>query len=186
MLVDNVLHQSGKQLRDIAGIAYGAGPGAFTGVRLACGMAQGLGLGLGVPLIPVSTLESLLPLVDVPRLVVVQDARMNQLYLAAYERQGHQWQERLPPTLCAPDHLPDLPAASWWAAGSGTALCGQQLSTRWGSHIQGIIPGLAPHAAQIATLAYPRWLAGTGVAAAMAQPVYLRQHVALTLAERGL
>ncbi len=185
-LIEGVLAESGQDWSTIGAIAYGAGPGGFTGVRLACGIAQGLGLTLNVPLFPISTLESLLPRVTVPRVVVALDARMDQVYLAAYERREEHWQSLLPPQLCSPDSLPDLPGHDWWGAGSGAEAWTTRLTTRWGSHWQGTLPGLIPHATQIAHLAFPRWQHHQGIHAAMAQPIYLRQRVALTRAERGL
>ena len=188
-LLDSVLAEARRTWDDLGGIAYGAGPGGFTGVRLACGIAQGLGLGLGIPLFPVSTLECLTEVAPHPRIVVALDARMNQVYLAAYERQDSGWQECLPPRLCSPGDLsglPDLPAGDWWGAGSGAVAWNTLLTLRWASQWQGTIPGLSPHATHIAALAGQARKRTTGVSPAAAQPIYLRQRVALTRAERGL
>lgn len=185
-LVEELLANSGQDWSQIGAIAYGAGPGAFTGVRLSCGLAQGLGLTLDVPLFPVSTLESLLPLITVPRVVIALDARMNQVYLAAYEQHNGHWNAVVAPQLCAPDTLPDLPNHPWWGAGSGAEMWSELLTTRWSPRWQGTIPQLIPRAAKIAQLAFEHWQDHRGIAASSAQPVYLRQRVALTRAERGL
>ncbi|KXW58193.1 tRNA (adenosine(37)-N6)-threonylcarbamoyltransferase complex dimerization subunit type 1 TsaB [Ferrovum myxofaciens] len=185
-LLDSVLAKAQRTWEDLGGIAYGAGPGGFTGVRLACGIAQGLGLGLGIPLFPISTLECLTEVAPHPRVVVALDARMNQVYLAAYERQGEEWQERLPPQLCHPTDLPDLPAGDWWGVGSGAVAWNTLLDARWGPQWQGTVPGLFPHATHIAALAGQARKRTAGVSPAAAQPIYLRQRVALTRAERGL
>lgn len=185
-LMNQLWQETGKNLAHVGAVAYGAGPGGFTGVRLACGLAQGLGLGLNVPLFPISTLESLLPLVNVERLVVALDARMNQVYLAAYERQQESWRPVLPPQLCDPHALPDLPGGGWWGAGSGTMAWEATMALRWSSQWAGTLANLVPHAAQIARLAAPQWQQGQGVSPALGQPVYLRQQVAQTRAQRGL
>ncbi|WP_297475886.1 tRNA (adenosine(37)-N6)-threonylcarbamoyltransferase complex dimerization subunit type 1 TsaB [Ferrovum sp.] len=185
-LLESVLSMAQRTWNDLGGIAYGAGPGGFTGVRLACGLAQGLGLGLGIPLYPISTLECLTEVAPQPRIVVALDARMNQVYLAAYERQEGEWQERLPPQLCGPADLPDLPAGDWWGVGSGAVAWNTLLAARWGLRWQGTIPGLFPHATHIAALAGRSRKRTAGISPATAQPIYLRQRVALTRAERGL
>lgn len=185
-LIETLLVNSGQDWSQIGAIAYGAGPGAFTGVRLSCGLAQGLGLTLGVPLLPVSTLESLLPLITVPRVVIALDARMNQVYLAAYEQQNGNWISAVTPQLCTLDTLPDLPDHPWWGAGSGAEMWSEELATRWSPQWQSTLPHRFPRAAQIAQLAFVQWQNHQGIAASSAQPVYLRQRVALTRAERGL
>jgi tRNA threonylcarbamoyladenosine biosynthesis protein TsaB len=182
-----VLHHSGKSLANLDAIDFGAGPGGFTGVRLACGIAQGLALSLKIPLFPVSTLECLTLTVPPSRVVTLLDARMNQVYLAAYDTTADGWSCVLEPRLCGPHDLPDLPSGDWIGVGSGAELWHELLRQRWPHQWQGVIPGQVPHATQIAQLARLRLENGSdqGVEARQAQPLYLRQRVALTRAERG-
>lgn len=187
-MLDEALAEAGIALRDLGGIAFGAGPGAFTGVRIACGIAQGLALGTGVPVVPVSTLMALS---EVARRVhgwthvlAAQDARMGEVYVAAHRFDAGRWHEIAAPAVRSPAlvTLPDTKGASWFAAGSGFAAYPDLGSTLAHS---GIDAGLRPDAQAVGTLALPVLRAGGGVAAELALPIYVRDRVALTTAERA-
>lgn len=186
-LINTVLAEAGLTLRTLDGIAFGAGPGAFTGVRIACGVAQGLGLGADRPLLPVCTLEAMAQAAwhdhGAQAVLSCLDARMREVYAAAYRRVGDGWREVRPPEVLAP-HAMGAPDATldWFGAGDGYAsypalitqlqLAGHDAATR-------------PDACAIALLAAPRFAAGEGVDAAAARPLYVRHRVALTTAERA-
>ena len=185
-LIDAVLREAGLELRDLDGIAFGAGPGSFTGVRIACGVAQGLALGAARMLVPVSTLEALAEAAwrdhGASRVVPSLDARMREVYIAAYERVGDRWQERRAPAVLHPEsaEIPDV--HGWSGAGDGfaayPALAGMlQLSTADAD--------AKPDARAIGSLALPRLAAGDSVTASAARPLYVRHRVALTTAERA-
>jgi len=187
-LVDDVLQEAGWSLRSLDGIAFGAGPGAFTGVRIACGVAQGLGLGAGLPLVPVPTLEALAQAAwrehSATHVVACLDARMREVYVAAYARESGRWNEVLAPVVLPPVAvaIPSVPRAAWHGAGNGFAaypMLEAQLA------IEHVHAGAVPDARAIGELGEPRLSAGEGVAAADALPLYVRHRVALTTAERA-
>ena len=189
-LVAEVLAEAGWSLRSLDGIAFGAGPGAFTGVRIACGVAQGLALGADLPLVPVPTLEALAQATwrshAANEVFACLDARMREVYVAAYARENGRWRESLAPAVMRPSEAA-LPAhasagASWFGAGGGFAAY-PDLAPRLG--ITKLDPDAVPDARSIGELAQPRLAAGEGVAARDALPLYVRHRVALTTVERA-
>jgi len=182
-LVGAVLAAQGWTLADLDGIAFGAGPGAFTGVRIACGIAQGLALGAGKPVVPVGTLAALAEDAHrthgATRVLACLDARMREVYVAAYERDGEEWREVAAPAVLPPDAVL-LPAGRWFGAGSGIALSGALAAS-----LDGFDDALVPSARSVAALACRAFARGEGVAAEQALPLYVRHRVALTAAERA-
>lgn len=185
-LVDEVLAECGWTLPDLDAIAFGAGPGSFTGVRIACAVAQGLAFGSGRPLVPVPTLEAVAQhawrLHGATHVVACLDARMREVYIAAYERAGDAWQVRVPAAVLAPTRVtPPGGDARWSGAGDGFAAY-PELAPALG--LARFDATVMPDARAIAELALPRFAAGEAVAAAHALPLYVRHRVALTTAER--
>ena len=187
-LIDAVLVEAGWSLRSLDGIAFGAGPGSFTGVRIACGVAQGLGLGAELPLVPVPTLLALAHAAwrehAETHIVACLDARMREVYVAAYERSQSYWSDVQAPAVLAPDAVtvPPSGAASWFGVGGGFAAY-PALAARLG--VGRVDAEAVPDARAIGELAQPRFAAGEGVAAADAAPLYVRHRVALTTEERA-
>jgi tRNA threonylcarbamoyladenosine biosynthesis protein TsaB len=185
-LVDAVLRECGWALRDLDAIAFGAGPGSFTGVRIACGVAQGLAFAAALPLVPIPTLEALAEQAwrthGVSRVLACLDARMREVYAAAYLRTDDGWRTRAEPAVLVPDRV-TLPVdgADWFGAGDGFAAYPALAATiglpAWDATV-------VPDARAIAALALPRIAAGEAVDAAHALPFYVRHRVALTTAER--
>ncbi len=186
-LVDELLAEAGLALTDLDAIAFGAGPGSFTGVRIACSVAQGLGLGAGRPLVPVSTLAALAQTAwrarGWSRVVACLDARMREVYVASLERVGSDWCEAVSSAVSPPSAVVvPSPSGEWFGAGDGFAAypeLAMQLA------IGGCDAALRPQATAIIELAQADVAAGKGVAAADALPVYVRHRVALTTAERN-
>jgi tRNA threonylcarbamoyladenosine biosynthesis protein TsaB len=187
-LVDAVLAEAGWSLGSLDGIAFGAGPGAFTGVRIACGVAQGLALGADLPLVPVSTLEALAQAAwrahGATHVVACLDARMREVYVAAYAREQGRWNGLLAPAVLPPAEvvLPASGAAKWHGVGGGFAaypLLAAQCA------IAVVDAAALPDACAIGELAQARLVAGEGVAVAQALPLYVRHRVALTSDERA-
>jgi len=158
-------------------IAFGAGPGSFTGLRIACGIAQGLAFAHGLPVIGVSTLEATAEEAGAPRVVACIDARMREVYYAALEKRDGRWREVVPAQCVAPAAAPRAPGNGWVGAGNGFAAYGN-------FGLKRILPEVHPTAAAVARLAAPRLQGGEGVDAALAVPVYLRDKVALTVEEQ--
>ena len=183
-MVEALLAANNLAARDLDGVAFGAGPGAFTGVRVACGVAQGIAFGVDVPVAAVGTLMALAQATGAPRAVCCLDARMGEVYHAAYEKRGDDWFEALAPGLYKPTAVPDLPAGQWIACGSGFAAFGEELAARYAGRLERVIERLAPHAREIATLAARQFARGEAVDAGDALPLYVRNKVALKVNER--
>jgi tRNA threonylcarbamoyladenosine biosynthesis protein TsaB len=187
-MVDAALAEAGWALRDLDGLAFGAGPGSFTGIRIGCGVTQGLALGADLPVVPVPTLAALAQ--DAfrargwTRVLACLDARMREVYVAAYARDSGAWREVASPSVLPPagvSRARHLGAGDWFGAGNGYAaypLLAQQLAlVRDDAEAR-------PSARAIGELALPRLAAGEAVGAADALPLYVRHRVALTTAEQ--
>ena len=173
--------QSLGNVGELDAIAFGAGPGAFTGLRIACGLAQGLAFARKLPVIGISTLEALAQESGAARVVACIDARMREVYYAALEKRAGRWHEVIPTRCVAPDAAPRPPGDDWIGCGNGFAVYADALR----AHVVSMKPELHPTALAIAQLAAPRLAAGEGVDAAQAAPFYVREKVALTKEELG-
>jgi tRNA threonylcarbamoyladenosine biosynthesis protein TsaB len=162
-------------------VAFGAGPGAFTGLRIACGLAQGIAFGRAIPVIGVSTLEAMAQESGAERAVACIDARMREVYYAALEKRAGRWHEVVPAQCVAPHAAPPPPGDGWVGVGSGFEVYREELKGK----VSVVRSTVHPTAVSVAILAAPRLAAGQGVDAAEAAPVYLRDKVALTQAELG-
>jgi tRNA threonylcarbamoyladenosine biosynthesis protein TsaB len=180
--IDRLLADAGCGLQDLDGIAFGAGPGSFTGVRIAASVAQGLALGLELPVMPVCTLEALAEASNHDRVACALDARLDEVYFAAYQRSGEKWQAIIEPCLSVIGELPLLPGEGWSGVGSGFAILEGELTR----HLQlaQTRPEQFPEARAIAALGARMLANGGGLDAAAAQPIYLRDKVAMTTTER--
>jgi len=165
--------------KQLDAVAFGAGPGAFTGLRIACGLAQGLALARGLPVLGVSTLEALAQESGAPRVVACLDARMREVYYAALEKRAGRWHEVIAPQCVPPQSAPPPPGDGWVGAGNGFEVYKEFLTGK----VSVSKPSVHPTAVAVAQLAAPRLAAGEGVDAALAVPVYLRDKVAFTKEE---
>ena len=187
-MVRALLDDARIELSDLDGIAFGAGPGSFTGLRIACGVAQGLALGANLPLVGVATLEAMAETARVragcTRVIAALDARMQEVYLAAYEHEAGSWRERVAPTVVKPGEAPLPEGTGWTAAGNGFVAY-PALRERLAGTMAAFAEDILPTAVAIGNLALPRFAAGEGVPAREAAPLYVRHRVALTSAERA-
>ncbi len=162
-------------------------------MRIACGVAQGLSLGSGVPVVPVSTLAAQAEVArrvhGWTRVLAALDARMGEVYIAAFRHDAGGWEEVAPPAVLSPSAATlrfatdaDPGAERRFGAGSGFAACPELAS---GLTLAGVDATLRPDAQAVGTLALPVLREGRGVAAALALPIYVRDRVALTSAERA-
>ena len=182
-----LLAEAGARLQDLDAIAFGRGPGAFTGLRTACSVAQGLAFGAGKPVLAI---DSLLAVAEdaragdaaESRVWVTMDARMDEVYAAHYAWRSGRWRVLAPPRLCTPDWL----AEQWSAepaqriAGNALTVFGERLRTRGAA----LFPQALPRARAMLPLAQSLWNEGGAVDAALALPHYLRDKVAQTTLER--
>jgi tRNA threonylcarbamoyladenosine biosynthesis protein TsaB len=183
-MLDALLKDAGFRIQDMDGIAFGKGPGSFTGVRIACGVAQGLAFGANLPVAGICTLEALAEASGKEKIIAALDARMGEVYYAAYEKRGDEWVTASAPSLCKPEDVPPVPGEGWFGCGSGFAIQGEVLSRRYAGQLQGADGAAVPQAAAIAVLGARRIARGEGGDAAEALPLYLRDKVALTMSER--
>lgn len=186
-MADELLAEAGLGRGQLDGIAVGRGPGSFTGVRLAISMAQGLAFALDLPVITVSSLAALAmeaPRDDAPVLAVI-DARMGEIYAGAFRVADDGLVEALDDErVCAAETL-ELPvAASWNVVGTGWGAYGDALRARLPATPRWAGAERYPQARHVARLAAPQLVAGAGLSPEHALPVYLRDKVALTLAEQ--
>jgi tRNA threonylcarbamoyladenosine biosynthesis protein TsaB len=185
-LVARVLAEAGTALAGLAGIAYGAGPGSFTGIRIACGVVQGLAYGADLPVFGVPTLAAIAQAAWTthgwPRVLACLDARMQEVYVASYARDDKGWARIGDFQVRRPGDISPAGGGSWHGAGDGFAAY-PTLSARLG--LSGVDAMLFPDAQAIAQWAWPHLAAGEGRPAADAQPLYVRHRVALTTAERA-
>lgn len=182
--IDALLAAAGLEAGDLEGIAFGAGPGSFTGLRIATGIAQGLALGLGIPVVGISTLAALAEPSPSPRVFACLDARMGEVYCAAFERTPAGWRTAIEPAVSPPDAVPIPASAGWVGRGTGFAVHGARLAARLGAAIVRIEPDAVPTAGAVLRLAEPRLAAGEGGDPGAALPVYVRDKVALKTSER--
>lgn len=179
--IQGLLDRAGLRLQHLDAIVFGRGPGSFTGLRTACSVAQGLAFGTGKPVLPVDTLlavaEEARVAAGFERVIAVIDARMDEVYSAAYAYDNGRWRQEGDFALGPPESV-DVPDG-WASAGNAFAAYGNRL------------PAGAPHAVALPTAAAllrlaPAMLeAGLAVSAAQALPLYIRDKVAQTTAERA-
>jgi tRNA threonylcarbamoyladenosine biosynthesis protein TsaB len=182
-MVQALLNEAGLRIADCDAIAFGSGPGSFTGVRTACGITQGLAFASGLPVVPVVTLQAMAQacygLHGKTEVVALLDARMEEIYWAQYRFDGR-WQTVVEPTLAAPVAVQPVGPAT--ACGNGLAAYPNAFESHVFADKIGEIRG--PHALHVARLALQAYVRGEAVEAKLAQPLYLRNKVALTTAER--
>ncbi len=192
--VRELFADAGLTLADCTAIAFGAGPGSFTSLRMATGVAQGLAFGLNVPVVPVSTLEACAEAARIgtpslaPRVLVALDARMDEVYWASFKAEAEAeadsdsgWRTLHPASLSAPDAivLPDAPFA---LAGNAAQAFGDRLPAL--AAASQVDREALPHALPVALVGLRMYRAGRAVVPELAAPVYVRDKVAQTTAER--
>jgi len=187
-MVDEVLVEARIEFAQIQGIAYGAGPGSFTGLRIAAGVTQGLALARGIGVIGVGSLLALSEEAQKDgaggQVIACLDAHMGEVYHAAYRRAGAGWEEISAPGLYRPEAVPVASGRDWTGCGDGFAAYRERLAARLGECVSAIRSGATPSARAVLRLAIPRFAAGEAKDAATAVPVYLRDKVALKTSER--
>ena len=184
-MLESLLDAEKLTVQDCDAIAFGCGPGSFTGLRTACGIVQGMAFGLGLPVIPITTLEAMAESCRQKtgslHVVPLLDARMHEIYWAEYVYENNRWQTVIEPQLSP---IPDIRPKK-----EGGVFCGNGL-TAYPEELKGLlseskqVPGIFPDAASIATLAAIRFSEGKTVPVEQVQLLYLRNKVALKTAER--
>ena len=188
--LDELFAEAGIERPDLNAVAFGRGPGAFTGVRIATAASQAIAMAFELPLAPVSTLAAIALRAHreqgVNNIAVAIDARMGEVYWGAYRINNGLPELYDHEQVCAPGDVPEL-GSEWTAAGTGWDVWAEQLQNASGAAIvdamDGEMPAL-PHALDILQIGRSIIEQGAGVDAAEALPVYLRDNVAKTEAQR--
>jgi tRNA threonylcarbamoyladenosine biosynthesis protein TsaB len=188
-MVEELLTEAGVRLSMLSAIAFGRGPGAFTGVRLAASVTQGLAFGAGLPVVPVSDLQALAQRAldntrAIERVLVCTDARMREVYWGCFERTADGFarasgEEHVTPPAQVTRPLPwvaPMEPAPGGLAGVGSGFTAYP-RLRDELHLDLVLEGLLPRAVEIARLAVPEVAAGRFLPAEQALPVYLRDDV---------
>lgn len=180
-MVYRLLAEAGLPLSALDAIAFGRGPGAFTGVRMAVATAQGLALGADLPLLAVSTLATLAQGAGADRrpVLAVIDARMGEVYAGGYapDPVSGGLRECLSERVCAPESLEIPKGEFWFGAGSGWARYPDELGRALGQAVSDSDSAALPRARNMLVLAAREWTAGRVLAPEQAAPVYLRDQV---------
>jgi tRNA threonylcarbamoyladenosine biosynthesis protein TsaB len=186
-MVEEILADAKLELDQIEGIAYGEGPGSFTGLRIAAGVTQGLAFARGIGVVGVGSLLALAE--DAAerggKVIACIDAHMGEVYYAAYRKAGSGWEEVSAPGLYKPEAVPVPSGSDWMGCGDGFAAHRDRLASRLGSRVSQTRPDAAPSARAVLKLAMPRFAAGEAKDAEAAVPVYLRDKVAKKTSERA-
>lgn len=178
-VAEELLRSQGVGFADLDGVAFGAGPGSFTGLRVACGVAQGLAVARSLPLLGVGTLEAMASAAGSERVIVALDARMGEVYFGVFEKGVLQGELGV----FAPDAVPVPETRGWLACGNGLAAY-PSLRDRLSACVDVWRPEVMPSAEAVVRLAAPRLSRGEAGDPADAVPVYVRDKVAKTVAER--
>ena len=182
-LVRELLGGNGVRIADLDAIAFGVGPGAFTGLRVACGAAQGLAVAADLPLVAVTSLETMAAQSSAERVLALLDARMGEVYSGFYERTGDGYVLRGDIRVSAPADVILPSDADWVACGNGLSAY-PLLQERLQAAGRPGDAAVQPKAAVVAALAAAKAQRGEGIDAALAAPLYIRDKVAKTVAER--
>ena len=185
-MIDALLAEAGLGVKQLDAIAFGRGPGSFTGLRIGAGVAQGLAFAAGLPVVPVSSLATLAQGVDADRVLAAFDARMQQVYWGVYRRSVQGRVELVQPeVVVSPAAIAQTEGPGWVGAGSGWDAYADRLAPRLTGTLERWIPAAVPHARHLVVLAVAAFADGQAVPAEQAQPVYIRDEVAARLKTGG-
>lgn len=186
-IIQTLLDEANITLAQLDGIAISIGPGAFTGLRIGCGLVQGMAFAHTIPVFTCTTLEALAEAqgAEIDFVCAAIDARMQQVYLATYQRDATQisgWRTEIAPCLIDAQTLPTLSEENWHFVGNGFHA---YPALQQGLNLANVQESSFPHATAILSLARKQMTAGQiGLSAAALDLLYLRDKVALTTIER--
>lgn len=182
-LVRELMHEAGQGFSRLDAIAFGVGPGAFTGLRVACGAAQGLAMAHDTPLLPVTSLETMAVQAGSGKVLALLDARMGEIYAGAYLVDGFDAILQGQIRVAAPTDIV-LPVDQGWTACGNGLVAYPALAERIVAVNMLLRPDILPLAVTLARIAALRAARGEGSDPALAAPLYIRDKVAKTVAER--
>jgi tRNA threonylcarbamoyladenosine biosynthesis protein TsaB len=181
-MIDQLLSEAGLRVHDLNGLAFGRGPGAFTGLRVAAGVIQGLALGTGLPVAPVSTLAALAQqayhITRHPNILAALDARMGEVYWGVFQVNEQGLVQHLQSEcVCSPEKASVPDEGDWVGVGPGWAAYAEVLKGRLAGRLNAIEPAYYPRAREVVILGQDVFNRGEAVTAEAAVPVYLRDEV---------
>jgi tRNA threonylcarbamoyladenosine biosynthesis protein TsaB len=180
-MVDDLLADAALKPQQLTAIAFGRGPGAFTGVRIATSVVQGIALGADLPVVPVSTLAALAQgayrLHQHHKLLCAMDARMGEIYWGAYAIEAGVALAQADECVCPAAAAPAVSGGEWQGVGTGWQVYGDALVQRYGALASVCDTAALPRARDVALLAEHGYRNGRAVSAEQALPVYLRDNV---------
>lgn len=178
-MIDELLAEADLVIGQVDGIAFGRGPGAFTGLRIAVGVTQGIAFAADLPVVPVSTLAALAQGCEADRVLAAIDARMDEVYWGIYQRNSGGLMTIQGKELVVSPGEVSLPEDhDWYGAGSGWESYRSTLTEQCGQQLAGLDGQRLPRAGEVARLGAAYFQAGGMVSAEQAMPVYLRDQVA--------
>jgi tRNA threonylcarbamoyladenosine biosynthesis protein TsaB len=183
-MVQEILAEGGQALTQLDAIAFGRGPGSFTGLRICAGVVQGLAFGADLPVVPVSSLAALAQGVDAARVLAAFDARMHQVYWGAYVRNAQGMVELVgEEKVLTPMQVPVPDDAGWVGVGNGWDQYAAVLTSRLKNHVAAWHAQCFPRARFVARLGASLYEKGMTLTPEQALPVYLRDDVAVKQAK---
>ena len=182
-MADSLLAEAGLQPRDMDAVVFGCGPGSFTGLRISCGVAQGIAFAADIPVIPVSSLAALAQAAyqqyEKNHVCVAVDARMEEVYWGEYHYDEQTQLMTLvdEERVCTPEQIPALNRDASFGVGNGWGVYGTRLQTHFDEMITEYIVDYYPRAEMMLPFGVHQFRLGNTVEAAQASPVYLRNKV---------
>lgn len=188
-MIDELMAESGLKPGGLDAVAFGAGPGSFTGLRIAVAVTQAIAVSADLPVVPVSTLTALAQggyrRFQFTGVLAAIDARMQEVYWSVCKLNDNKLMQPLEREyVIAPDEVPVPEVGNWAAIGSGWRSYPERLQERIGFPLVTVRRDLWPEAEDVLTLSIPLFQQGKAVSPEHAQPVYLRDNVAKSIAER--
>ena len=180
--IESLVSEARIGIEDIDAIVFGQGPGSFTGLRIAIGVVQGLGYGLGIPVVPVSSMaciaQSVVTVVDAPFVFVGLSARLEEIYYGAYKFEEDIAVPIIPERVLDVSELPELPDGHWLGCGNAMPELSKKIQEATGVSFKSISRETVPNIRNLLSLGSLKLSRGESVSAMQASPVYLREQVA--------
>ncbi|MSQ80270.1 MAG: tRNA (adenosine(37)-N6)-threonylcarbamoyltransferase complex dimerization subunit type 1 TsaB [Candidatus Methylopumilus sp.] len=169
--------------KDLDAVSFGRGPGSFTGIRIACGIAYGIGYGASIPVIGVNNLLALAGSSSKNKVISCIDARMGEIYLGAYIKNEEAFSEAIVESIYKPHELPEIKDSGWTLVGNAIDEYEREIKNHFGEQIEDVLYGPYTIIESISKLSIP-FIKNKAFELIHAEPIYIRNKVAFTTKER--
>jgi tRNA threonylcarbamoyladenosine biosynthesis protein TsaB len=180
--IELLVREAGIRIEDLDAIVFGQGPGSFTGLRIAVGVVQGLGYGLGLPVVPVSSMaciaQSVIQTINAPLVFVGLTARLEEVYYGAYKFEEEVAEAVIPEGVVDVAELPQLPVGDWVGCGNAMPELGTKIQAVTGVSFKSVSIEAVPTIRNLLSIGSYKFGRGESVNAMQATPVYLREQIA--------